>query len=100
MSASPTQRRRSINLLELHVGIVRDLLDQGPIPLSLHSADRHEWANRGMTLKQRDAAAAWLCRNDEAAYAVLPSARYSARGHDRVVHLVRANLAHLAEGGR
>jgi hypothetical protein len=83
------------NLRELHISIVRDLLRlKGSIPLSLTRQERHEWAVRGVTLKQRDEAAALLVRWGEAEYQKLRDDRYCRVGSDAVVHLV------TVEGGK
>jgi hypothetical protein len=59
------------NPVLLHVEIVRKELRKhgGVMSLSLSSPARRRWANRGMTLKQRDYAAKLLVQWDEAVYA-------------------------------
>jgi hypothetical protein len=80
-TSTSTQALRAIR-----VAIVRAQLKLGPIPLSLLSDDRGEWAARGLTIAHRDTAAAALVKAGEARYEALPEQRW-AQGHP-VVHLV------------
>jgi hypothetical protein len=54
----------------------------------LLSEDRSHWAARGLSLKQRDAAAAWLVRAGEAKYEIRPETRWAWAMQRPVLHLV------------
>jgi hypothetical protein len=86
-TAAKTQETsgRVTGLRALHVEIVRGELAKGPIPLTLTSDDRWRWGQRGLTLKERDDAAAALVRWGEAEYCILKDRRHP---YENAVHLV------------
>jgi hypothetical protein len=75
-------------LSELHIQLLREQLRLRPVPLSTTPQDRWEWSRRGVSLKERDAAAVQLVDADEARYELLKDGRWTRPESDAVVHLV------------
>ena len=104
-AVGPQADCHSVTLRKLHVEIVREQLATSRLgfPLQINAIEltlcrgaRLKWAELGLTLAERDAAAAELVRRGEARYEALIPQSWANRG--KVLHLVAVPVQ--AEAGR